>query len=179
MEQNIFQLIPRRSLIYILTCLVGVMVYFFLSILPTQNYLNSQDMEIENLRGQLEVSKRLLPLYQILMTRVTTEKRMALPFPEERGISRKNMGDIQDIFSGLARKNNLQVQHILPDFQTMPKGAGSLAVDVSLAGTFNDLRGFLGGLGGTPALRHIEEIEVSAGQGAKTFRFKCWVAIGK
>lgn len=179
MAQSTFEYIPRRSFYYMLICVGVVLAYLFIMILPAQNHLNGMEIEVKNLRSQLEVQKKLLPLYQVLMARVEAEKKMALPFPEERGVSRRKMGEVQATFSDLAGKNNLRVEYILPDFQTMPKGPGVMSVDVSLIGNFANFRGFMGSIGALPALKHIEELEISAAGGEKTFRMKFWVVIGK
>ena len=170
--------IAQKSTLYLAVCTCGVLAFIALLIYPSQRSLDQLDREIIQYQEQLEKQKILFPVYQEFFKQLKLPDTKALPFPEETQLSKELIGEVPVIFAEMARKNNLEAD-VIPDVNSIPTGAGILLVNATVQGNFFDFRNFLVELGGTPYLRHIEEIQVKAMPEFKQFSLKLWLALGE
>ncbi len=170
--------IAQKSILYLFLCLCGVVAFVALLIYPAQRSLDQLDREIIQHQEQLDKQKILFPVYQELFKQLKLPDTKVLPFPEETELSKERIGEIPSIFAEIARVYNLEAD-VIPDVNSIPSGAGILRVNATVQGKFFDFRNFLVDLGGTPYLRHIEEIQVKAMPEFKQFTLKMWLALGE
>lgn len=170
--------IAQNSMLYVTLCVCGVLAFIALVIYPSQRSLDQLDREIIQHQEQLEKQKILFPVYQKLFKQIKLPDTKALPFPDETELDKELIGEIPAIFAEMAMKNNLEAD-VIPDVSSIPTGAGILKVNATVQGNFFDFRNFLVELGGTPYLRHIEEIQVKPMPEFKQFTLKLWLALGE
>ena len=170
--------INQKSILYLLICLGGVIAYILLTILPTQKLLTGMDEDIVNNQEQVEKQKILFPVYQELFKQLQIKDTKLLPFPAETELGRERIGEVPAIFSEIAHRNNLEAD-VIPDVNTIPRGAGLLKVDARVQGDFFDFRKYLTDLGATPYVRHIEEIQIKPMSEFKEFTVRFWLALAK
>jgi len=169
--------IPGKSLAYVGVCLGGVLVFIFLSILPTNKAIKRVEREINLTQDQIKEQEALYPVYTELMQKLQADDPMALPFPEEVPLARINVNNLAAIFGEMATSNKLEVITIVPDFKTIARDSSQLMVEASFGGDLFNFREFLVALGGTPHLRKIEEIDIITAPDSKTFNLKFWLAL--
>lgn len=171
--------IPRKSLIYIGSCSLGLLAFYLFAIVPYQKHLNLYDQDMEAIREQINEQKILTPVYQELLKKMQVKDSEVLAVPEEANFDIDMIDEISNIFGKIARNNNLEPIHFIPDPKSIPKDFSTLMVDAYLMGDFLNFRQFLIDLGGVPYMKHIEEIHIKSMEGVKEFRLKLWLTLDK
>ena len=169
--------LPKRSFIYLLVCMGGIVFFFFAGIQPNTNALKKLDKQVQLLNNQLDKQKILFPLFTDLMKRSSEKIENQLPFPGKAKLSRDNIGKISSIFNEAAQKSNLIFISGIPDVNTLKDDSAFLLVNVSAKGEFFDCRNFLVRLGEIPYLEKIESIQITAGRRLKELNLKVWIML--
>jgi len=163
---------PKRSLVYLLICVVGVAAFVVIGILPAQRSLDKLEEEIAKVRAEIERKKILSPVFTELLGKVRSKEKTILPFPSPSPLPEEATGRLSMMFGEMARKCDLEANSVLPDFKSLGGDSGTLGVDILLKGGFFNFRKFLLLLGEQPYLKHIEEIQVREIPGGRKFRLK-------
>ena len=158
-------------------CAIGILILLAVGIFPAHQTLKELDRKMENLQYQLDEQNMLFPLFVQLLQRSRQEAPAKLPAPEPKKLPRGETDPLTALFRDIAAENNIAVESLRPDVETLLASTGRFKMLAELNGGFHDIRSFLIDFGG---IAYVEEIEylrlqsVSDGQNLKaTLRF--WV----
>lgn len=174
--KKILSLLPTQSLIYILTCGGGVIVFIFLIIIPNQNTSTELDQEIEKLNDHIEQQRILRPVFDTLLDRAKREKSTELPTIKKVKLNRDDINKVSEIIQDMAGRHDLKVQDVRTDANEIMNNTGYMLMRVQVTGDFIKFREFLMDLGTIPSLELIEEINIRAIEGNREYKLKIWMA---
>ncbi len=169
--------LPKRSFIYLLICIGGVLILFITGIYPNTKIQEELDAQIILLNNELDEQKILFPLFSDLMKTSRAKIENQLPFPGKAKLSRDDIGKIPSIFKETAHKSNLVFIGGIPDVNTLKDDSELLLVNVSVKGDFFGCRNFMVRLGEIPYLEKIETIQITAGRKFKEFKLRVWITL--
>ena len=164
-----------QSLLIFVICVVGVLAFFLLIILPAQKTSAELDREIDKLNVRIEEQRILTPVFHSLLKRAKTAPPSALPFPEKTKLTHGDMNSISKVFQDIAMRHNLILEEIKTDVSSMVEDSGYLMMRLRLSGNFYKFRDFLVDLGSIPSLEHIEEINIRPVKTARVLQIKLWL----
>lgn len=167
--------LPRRSLMYIVLCLGGLLCFLTVGILPSQRAIGKLDQEITSLEKQLKEQELLFPVFQKFLSIIQQKREKSLPDPERKKLPREDIANLPDLFRQLGTQSELEYRETIPDINTLEKNSGRLRVSLLLKGDFFALQDFLVRLGTISYLDHIESIDVRSALGGKEYRLKIWL----
>ena len=167
-----FTNLPKRSLIYILVCVGGILCFIGIGILPNQRTLSTLDDEISGVEFELQKQKALFPVFKKAMQLLNDQKKEDIPLEKTSKNGLKDINSISPYFKKLAFDSGLQFKSGLPDVSKINKMSGGIPFTLLLTGEYFDFRAFLTKLAEDPHLDHIETIEVIAGSGMKEYRLR-------
>jgi len=174
--KKILSLLPTQSLIYILTCGGGVIVFIFLIIIPNQNTSAELDQEIEKLNDRIEQQRILRPVFETLLGRAKREQPTELPTIKKVKLNRGDINKVSQIIQDMAGRHDLKIQDVRTDANEIMNNTGYMLMRVQVAGNFMKFREFLMDLGTIPSLEFIEEINIRAIEGNREYKLKIWLA---
>lgn len=173
-----YDIIPVRSMIYLLISTLVLAAVIFLVIYPYYKSLDKLDMEIASIEQHIETQKVLLPLYMELVKKSGASVPDKFTIPERKTLPKNNIDLIPSIFKGVARKSHIKIVSVSPDFTTLSRGQTSILINATVRGDFFSFRNFLIELGKVPYVRQIEEIEIQQRAIDKEFKMKLWLGVG-
>ena len=177
-EQNRTMNIPRESIIYLLFCLTGILIFILAGILPNSWTMAELAKQTTDAQFRLEEKRTLNPFQKSLQGKSTKKESEILPLPEKGKLARTEIDTLPITFDALAKMSGMSMTSAIPNLNALTGDASSLSVNVVLRGDFINFRKFLIQLGGNPSVQHIEEITLQQKPGSKEFRLKIWVAVG-
>ena len=167
--------IPQQSIVYLLICLLGILLFLMLGIVPNQRFLKELDGKIAETRTQIEERKMLITTHQTLKQRTRRQGARALPFPQKNGQNPAEVGKLTDTMKDLARRTNVEVVSIVPGLSSLEGNSKALVLDLVVRGAFRSFRLFLIALEGLPFLDYIEELNFQQNPAGLELRVKFWV----
>jgi hypothetical protein len=165
-----------QSLLVLVICVVGVLTFFLLILLPSQKTSAELDKEIDRLNVRIEEQRILTPVFHSLLKRAKMAPPSGLPTPEKAKLTHGDMNTISSVFQDIAMRHNLRLEEVKTDVSTMMEDSGYLMMRLRLSGNFYKFRDFLVELGSIPFLEHIEEINIRPVKTAREFQIKLWLA---
>ena len=165
-----------QSLLVLVICVVGVLTFFLLILLPSQKTSAELDKEIDRLNVRIEEQRILTPVFHSLLKRAKMAPPSGLPAPEKAKLTHGDMNTISSVFQDIAMRHNLRLEEVKTDVSTMMEDSGYLMMRLRLSGNFYKFRDFLVELGSIPFLEHIEEINIRPVKTAREFQIKLWLA---
>ena len=164
-----------QSLLVLVICVVGVLAFLLLIILPSQKNSAQLDREIDKLNVRIEEQRILTPVFHSLLKRAKTESPSMLPAPEKTKLTHGDMNSISKVFQDIAMRHNLKLEEVKTDVSSMMEDSGYLMMRLRLSGNFYKVRDFLVDLGSIPSLEHIEEINIRPVKTARELQIKLWL----
>jgi Tfp pilus assembly protein PilO len=164
-----------QSLLILVICMVGVLAFLLLIILPSQKTSAQLDREIDELNVRIEEQRILTPVFHSLLKRAKTAPPSALPSPEKTKLTHGDMNSISKEFQDIAMRHNLKLEEVKTDVSSMMEDTGYLMMRIRLTGDFYKFRDFLVDLGSIPSLEHIEEINIRPVKTARELQIKLWL----
>jgi Tfp pilus assembly protein PilO len=164
-----------QSVLVLVICVVGVLAFLLLIILPSQKNSAELDLEIEKLNVRIEEQRILTPVFHSLLKRAKTESPSVLPSPEKTKLTHGDLNSISKLFQDIAMHHNLTLEEIKADVSSMMEDSGYLMMRLRLSGNFYKFRDFLVDLGSIPSLEHIEEINIRPVKTARELQIKLWL----
>lgn len=152
--------IPKHSIIYLLVCLSGILIFPLLGILPSYSTLARIEDKREDLNARLEEQKTLGPLYKTLQGQKKKNLPRLLPFSRPALVQGAPMGELNEKFKEAARLANVELLSLTPVISSLSSSSTSLTMEATARGDFLAFRKFIIGLEGLPSLEHIEEIRM-------------------
>jgi hypothetical protein len=177
--EKIFAITPRRTIIYVLLCLSGILFIILVGIMPKHFSLARLDQKIKSVQFQIEEQKSLYPVYQDLQKRTQARDSKVLPSPARGTLLRTQLNAIPATFRDIARKANLDMVSASPDLNSLSSESRLLQVNAVIRGNFFNFRKFLIGLGEVPYLERIEEIQIQQNEDTMEFKMKIWLALAQ
>jgi len=174
---KIYAIIPKRSLVYLLICLSGVLIIFVAGIIPEYFSLVRLEQQMKSIQFQIEEQKSLYPIYHMLQNKTHTKEVRILPFPKKIPLSRAEMDAISATFREIAKKANIDIVSASPDLNFLGSESRFLPINAIIRGDFFNFRKFLIGLGEVPYLERIEEIQIQQNEDTMEFKMKVWLAV--
>lgn len=176
MIKRITDIFPAQSLILILMCVVGMLVFIFLFILPTQRTSAELDKRIEEKQGQIDRQQILKPVFERMLVKATTKSPTRLPMVEKAKLSRGDMKKISTQIQSLIQRNNLQLKEITPDVNSSKERPGYLLIRLAVTGDFFNFRKFLLDLASIPAMVHMQQVTIRSIEESREMKVKIWLA---
>jgi hypothetical protein len=168
---------PRRSLVYLMICGAGILVFVLGGIFPSYRDMVRMDGSIADLKAQIEEQKVLFPLYRKLLGELTAEKSKSRTNPPKSGLPVRRMDDLSPIFGEIAANCGLEVSAIAPDVKSLVDESHFLSVVLALKGSFFNLHRFLLEVANLPYLWGIEDMHIQEGSAGKEYHLKAWLII--
>ena len=165
-----------QSVMILIVCGVGILVFFVLIILPSEKSANELDREIEKLNARIEEQRILTPIFHNLLKRAKMEPPSGLPVPQKAKLTHGDINTISSVFQEIAARHNLKLEDIKTDVSSMVQDTGYLSMQLRLSGSFYKFREFLVDLGSIPSLEHIEEISIRPQRESRELKIKLWLA---
>ena len=176
---KLYAIIPKRSLVFLLICVCGVLIIFAAGIIPEYFSSVRLDEQIKNIQFQREEQKRLHPIHQMLQSRKHTEDGRTLPFPKKNFLLRTKMDDVAATFREIAKRANLDVVSASPDLNFLGGESRFLPMHATMRGDFFNFRKFLISLGEVSYLERIEEIQIQQNEDTMEFKLKVWLVLAQ
>lgn len=163
--------IPRENIQNLGISLIAIILFIFAVILP--GYMNKLhlDREIITARSRLEEHKNLLPLYQSLI-KAPMGHSAVLVVPAGLRLEKAGLDSALMTVRSISDKNKMTVMALIPDLSYGSKNEQSLAVNLTLRGSFENFRTVLTKLGALPYMDHIEELSIQQKPNTQTLAFK-------
>ena len=163
---------PQQSIIYLLVCLTGVLIFLFLGILPAQHRLAGLDAQLAESKLRIEEQKTLLPVYEAIRQKARKQADKILPLPPKSGLPREQMALLNNRVYETAKQAKVEVVSLAPSLSALASSSKYLTIEAILHGDFFAFRKFLTGLGAIPYLEHIEEIQIQENSDGMELRMK-------
>jgi hypothetical protein len=177
-EQKRAVTFPKQSIIYLVLCLTGILIFVLTGILPNSWKVAELSAKIEDTRFRLEEQRALSPFLKSLQDKSEKKESEVLPLPVKGILAQDKINTLPMTFSAAARMSGMSLVSAIPNLTALTGDAQALSVNVVLRGDFVNLRKFLIHLGGIPYVKQIEEIAIQQKPDTKEFRLKIWVAVG-
>lgn len=174
---KIYAIIPKRSLVYLLICLSGVLILFVAGIIPEYFSSVRLDQQIKNIQFQIEEQKILHPVYHTLQNKTHTKDVRILPFPKKTPLSRAQVDAVPVKFSEIAKRANIDIVSASPDLNFLGSESKFFPINAIIRGDFFNFRKFLIGLGEVPYMERIEEIHIQQNEDTMEFKMKVWLIV--
>ena len=174
--KNFLSILPTQSLIYFLICGVGILVFTFLIIIPTQKTSADLDKDIQKIGDRIEEQRILAPVFQSLLKRAKKKNPTELPSTPKVKLDRADISKISENLQEMAFGHGLKIQGLNTDVTSAIGKSGYLLMRLNLTGDFMNFRDFLVDLGTIPSFEIIEDIQIRAIEGAREFKLKIWLA---
>lgn len=176
-EQKMTIKFPRQSIIYLLFCLTGILIFIFAVVLPNSRKMAELSTKSADVQFQLEEQRALSPFQKSLQDKSAKKESEILPLPAKGTLAQAKILTLPTTFSAAAKMSGMSLVSAIPTFTALPGGAQFLSVNVLLRGDFINFRKFLINLGGIPYVQQIEEVAIQQKLDSKEFRLKVWVAV--
>ncbi|MCF8050019.1 MAG: hypothetical protein K9L59_02195 [Desulfobacterales bacterium] len=158
-------------------CTVGILILVVVGIFPAHQTLKELDQKIAALQYQVKEQNLLFPLFVQLLQRSRQEAPPLLPAPEPKKLPRGETAVLTNLFREIADTNNIAVESLRPDVESLIAASGRFKMLAELSGGFYDLRSFLIQLGGIPYLGDIEHLRLQSATEDRTLQvtMRFWV----
>jgi hypothetical protein len=170
--------IPRNSIIYIILCTAGILIFLIGGIIPAGTNMGKLLKQTSEIKFRIEEQKALLPFYQSMQGKIGQKESEILPLPVKGKLELAMIDTLPAVLSTTANMSGISLLSATPNLTDMTGDAQLMSVSAVVHGDFLNLRKFLINLGGIPYIRHIEEISISQKPGTKEVGIKIWVAVG-
>ena len=168
--------LPTQSLIYLLICCAGIVVFILMIILPAQKSTTELDAEIVDLQARIEEQRILSPVFQSLFKRAKAKNESGLPTQTKQKLSKDDISDLTDQLQRIVKENNLQIEDLVPDVNSLTDDSGFLSVNLKASGKFLDFKNLLVDLVTIPSFEMIETVDVRAMEGIRQISLRLWLA---
>jgi len=167
----------KESLVKVGVCIVGMLLFVGLTIVPSNFELTRLKREIVMTRVDIEQQKVLFPVYLDFLRRIADKVVKVLPVVAVEPMSEDKVHEATQMLEQRASTAGLAVQSVVPDPVSLAEGSGQVLVNCELFGKFSTVREFLISLGEVPYFKHIQEVTLEEGHGGLLFKMKVRLAV--
>jgi hypothetical protein len=176
-EPNLGIKIPRDSIVYIILCLTGILLFIFGGIVPSGMKMGKLVTQTADIKFRIEEQRTLAPFYQSMQGKIEQKDSEVLPLPAKGKLAIAMIDTLPMALRTTARMSGMSLVSAIPNLNDLTGDAQFLSVSAVLQGDFVNLRKFLINLGSVPYVQHIEEISIRQKPDTKEFSLKIWVAV--
>ena len=136
-ERKLETNIPRQSIIYIVLCLTGLVIFLLGGILPANRTL--ADLEEGNAVIQYRIKEQtaLAPLYRALREKSGKKESAILPLPEKGILSRDKVETLPRVIEAAVKSSGMTFGSAVPNLAALTGDAQFIRMDVVLRGRFH------------------------------------------
>ena len=174
--KKLLSILPAQSLIYILICGAGVLLFIFFITIPAHRTAADLDKEYKKISDRIEEQRILKPVFASLLKQAKKKNPTELPSAKKVALSRSDISKLSESLQEMAFRHGLKIQDLNTDVPGVTGRSGYLQIRIILTGEFMDFRSFLVDLGTLPSLEIIEEIQIRAIESSREFNLKLWMA---
>jgi hypothetical protein len=169
--------IPGQSVLYLIVCTSGILLFVAIGLYPLQASLSRQGEDIEALKARIEEQKVLSPVYRELMGKLQKKTAGVLPDDKRTALAADDVDVVPMVFKKMAQDGGLDVLYVTPDVKSLANNPEHMSVHLAVKGDFLKFRKFLLALESLPYVEHVEEIQVQEALGGRELRLKTWLAV--
>ncbi|HLA05352.1 MAG TPA: hypothetical protein VJZ16_05165 [Syntrophales bacterium] len=168
--------IPQESVIYLIACLSGIVIFVLLGLFPQDRTLTGLEKKIAEANLRIEEQNILFPVYQTLKQKTNKKKMPVLPFPAKSELAREQMEQLNANIKEIAGRANVEIVSNMPALNSLAGSPKTMAMEATIRGNFFSFRRFLIGLEGLGYVEHIEDIQIQQNPDAMELKIRFWVA---
>lgn len=176
MIKKIREIIPAKSLNYLVIFGGIIIILVLLGILPLHRYNTNRSQEVKKIQADIAEQKEFQQIYQS-QQKIPGTQVHKLPNPVKTKLPRPDLDKFQDTFRAEAKKSGLIITSLIPDMKTIAAGSPAILFDVTSKGQFANFRELLINVGALPYVDKIEEINIKQLEDAMEFKMKLWIAL--
>lgn len=178
-EKTELNTLPPVTLMLIVASTVSVFAFVLFGLYPQHKQIQAAtESRLASILA-LETQKLMFPVYTGALALDKEEFAPRLAFPSRKAIERKRIADLSGIFGGIADDCGMELAGNTLDINSVSRNSGTVAVDVSLTGDLLSFRNYLLAIMELPFFNRLESVDISAGNGVKTFKTKFHIMIEK
>ena len=164
--------INKSSVIYMLICSCGVLLFIFFGVIPNQKKLAALDRDIISMEQQIKEQEILSPLLQNLLEKIQVKEVVGLSCEKKRGIEKTQLKTIEPVFQNIFYKNRLNLISFTQDINLMSKGIKNFFIELSFTGHLNNIRHALLQIQNLSFVEKVSKIQINSEQLNKLVELK-------
>lgn len=158
-------------------CLIGLICFLAVAVVPNQRELSSLDDRIEHLSLELRKQEVLSPVFKKLYTQFKQRRKEPFPEVKKQPLPQQDIPDITRMLQDAASLSGLRFVAAAPDVNTLKKNSESMRVKFLVEGSFLKLQDLLVQLDTIPYIDRIDGITIESGGVTTTFRLITWFRV--
>ncbi len=168
--------LSRRSIVYLLLCLAGVLVFALFGLLPGHLHLRRLDSAVAARNELLKKQEILVKQAEDLeaLARALDESLEALPVASP--LERSQKDGAAGILAGLAERSGLKAKVVAENMVDLP-GGSFLPLTVDAHGEFSGFRSFLSELSALAFFVKLEEMTLQVEPDPAQYHMKVWLQV--
>jgi hypothetical protein len=169
--------IPGQSVIYLVLCGAGILLFVLIGLYPLQGSLSRQNEERDAVKVDIEEQKVLSPLYRELLGKLQKKPSGVLPDGGRTALSVDDVDVVPLLIKKMAQECDLEAISVMPDVKSLASNPQFMSLHLVVKGDFPRFRKFLFDLERLPYMEHIEEMQIQEALGGRELRLKTWLAV--
>ena len=169
--------LPRRSIIYMVVCGGGVLLFCLIGILPNFKALASLDAEIGTLHQKIREQKILFPVFKKMLARIEQPGTALTAATARKKLKRDQIVVFTDQIKTVAESNGLAIDENRVDIRRFQEKSGFLEMNFSMNGSLDGFRSFLIQTIDLPYDIRIGRFEIQPITQNKRFQLSFWLAL--
>lgn len=165
----------KTKLILPFLFLLALLAVIFVGIFPTIKNISNTKNEIVNLKADIEDQNALIPIYRPLRDRMEESLPDGIVASEVVPVDVDDIEVVLELFEKLARKSNVNLVSVTPDFDTLQDG--KVRLEASIRGKFLSFRAFLNEINQLNSIRSVESFAVNVTNFGQEMGLSVWLAI--
>jgi hypothetical protein len=169
--------LPRRSIIYMLVCGGGVLLFCLIGIFPNLRVISDLDDEIAILNHKISEQKILFPVFKKMLSRIERpEKRQDTVNTREK-LKRDQIAGFSTILENLAQKSGLDIVGNTIDIRRFKEKGGFMEMNFSFNGSLDEFRLFFIRMIAMPYDIRVGRLEIQPLSEKKIFQLSLFLAL--
>ncbi len=164
--------INKSSVIYMLICSCGIILFVFFGVIPNQKKLAALDSDIISMEQQIKEQKILSPLLQDLLGKIQFKEVAGLSCEKKKGIEKSQFNTIEPVFQNILYKNRLNLISFTQDINLMSKSIKNFFIKLSFTGHLNNIRHALLQIQNISFVEKVTKIQINSAQHNKLVELK-------
>lgn len=169
--------LPRRSVIYMIVCGGGVLLFCLIGILPNFKALSALDEDIMTLNRKINEQKILFPVFKKMLTHIEHPDTAVTSAAVRKKLKKDQIVSFTDQIKAFAETNGLAIDENKVDVRRFQEKGGFLEINFSMKGSLEEFRSFLVQIIELPYDIRIGRFEIQPITQNKRFQLSFWLAL--
>ncbi|MFH2066207.1 MAG: hypothetical protein ABIK15_13485 [Pseudomonadota bacterium] len=169
--------LPRRSIIYMLVCGGGVLLFCLIGIFPNLRAISDLDDEIAVLNHKISEQKILFPVFKKMLSRIEQPENRKGPVNSREKLKRDHIAGFSTVLAELAERNGLNIAGNTVDIRGFKEKGGFLEMNFSFSGSLDDFRLFFIRMIALPYDIRVGRLEIQPLSEKKKFQLNLFLAL--